>query len=82
MTFNEIQQTLEQMLAVQRELQESQIEQRHEIQDMLVYQERQQRLVDRLIGYSITNEGDHLTLEERLNALEQRVKQIESNNSP
>jgi hypothetical protein len=81
MTFNKIQQTLEQMLVVQRELQESQIEHRQEIRDMVAYQERQQRLVDRLIGYSITNESDHLTLEERLNALEQRINQIESNNS-
>ena len=71
MTFDEVQQTLEQMLAVRRELQESQIEQRQEIRDMLAYQERQQRLVDRLlIGYSITTESGDLTLEERLNALE------------
>jgi len=44
-------------------------------------QERQQRLIDRLIGYSITNESDHLTLEERLNALEQRIQRLESNDS-
>ncbi len=89
MTFDEIQQTLEQMLAVQRELQESQLGQKQQqmaqgqqIQDMLAYQERQQRLLDRLIGYSITNESDHLTLEERLNALEQRIKQLEPKDSP
>jgi hypothetical protein len=88
MTFDEIQQTLEQMLAVQRELQESQLGQKQhqmaqgqQIQDMLAYQERQQRLLDRLIGYSITNESDHLTLEERLNALEQRIKQLEPKDS-
>ncbi|WP_017301484.1 hypothetical protein [Nodosilinea nodulosa] len=81
MTFDEIQQTLEQMLVVQRESQESQIAQRQEIQDMLAYQERQQRLVDRLIGYSITNESDHLTLEERLNALGERIKRLEGRES-
>jgi hypothetical protein len=80
MTFEEIQLTLEQMLAVQRELQESHLAQRQEIQAMLTYQERQQRLIDRLIGYSITNESDHLTLEERLNALDARVKRLESGN--
>ncbi|PSN14917.1 hypothetical protein C7293_09540 [filamentous cyanobacterium CCT1] len=81
MTFDEIQQTLEQMLAVQRELQESQIAQRQEIQDMLIYQDRQQRLVDRMIGYSITNESDYLTLEERINALDERIKRLEGRES-
>jgi hypothetical protein len=81
MTFDEIQQTLEQMLAVQRELQESQLGQRQEIQAMLAYQEHQQRLIDRLIGYSITNESDHLNLEERLNALGERIRRLESGES-
>lgn len=88
MTFEEIQQTLEQMLTVQRELQASQLDQRQrqiaqsqKIQDILAYQEHQQRLLDRLIGYSITNESDHLTLEERLNALEQRIKRLEPRDS-
>jgi superfamily II DNA helicase RecQ len=76
MTFDEIQRTLEQMLAVQRELQESQLRQRQEIDQMLAYQvnqqgqidqllayqQSQQRLVDRLIGYSLSNESDHLDL--------------------
>jgi small-conductance mechanosensitive channel len=87
MTFDEIQRTLEQMLAVQRELQESQLNQRQEMEQMLAvqrelqesqlnqrqeivqlleYQLQQQRLVDRLIGYSITTESDHLDLEERI----------------
>ncbi len=82
MTFEEIQSILEQMLAVQRDLQESQLTQRQEIQDMLSYQDRQQRLVDRLIGYSITNESDHLTLEERLNALGERIRRLESGDPP
>ncbi len=44
MTFDEMQRTLEQMLAVQRELQESQLRQRQEIDQLLVYQQSQQRL--------------------------------------
>lgn len=78
MTFDEIQQTLERMLAVQRELQESQLRQRQETDQLLIYQQTQQRLVDRLIGYSISNKSDHLDLEERMNALEQRIRRIEA----
>ncbi|WP_421656494.1 hypothetical protein [Leptothermofonsia sp. ETS-13] len=66
------------MLAVQRELQESQLNQRQEIDRLLEYQQRQQRLVDCLIGYSITNESDHLDLEERMNALERRIRRLET----
>jgi len=73
MTPEEIQRTIEQMLAVQRELQETQLRQRDEIDRML-------RLVDRLIGYSITNESDHLSLEERMTALERRVRRLEPEN--
>lgn len=72
MTPQEIQRTIEQMLSIQRELQESQIRQGEDI-------ERLTRIVDRLIGYSITAESDRLTLEERMNALEQRVRRIETN---
>ncbi|UBF29343.1 hypothetical protein K9N68_16805 [Kovacikia minuta CCNUW1] len=88
MTFDEIQRTLEQMLAVQRELQESQLRQRQEIDQLLVYhdqllayQQNQQRLVDRLIGYSLSNESDHLDLEERMNALERRIRRIEADDN-
>lgn len=73
MTPEEIQRTIEQMLAIQRELQNSQIQQRDDI-DRLV------RLVDRLIGYSITNESDHISLEERMAALERRVRRLEPEN--
>jgi polyhydroxyalkanoate synthesis regulator phasin len=70
MTFEEMQQTLEQMLAVQRELQNSQLR-------LLEAQERQQGILDQLVGYSLSNESDHLDLQERLNALEQRLKRLE-----
>jgi hypothetical protein len=66
----EIQRILEQMLGVQRELQDSQLRQRDDL-DRLI------RLVDRLVGYSITNETDHLNLEERMSALERRMRRLE-----
>jgi polyhydroxyalkanoate synthesis regulator phasin len=70
MTFEEMQQTLEQMLAVQRELQNSQLR-------LLEAQERQQGILDQLVGYNLSNESDHLDLQERLNILEQRLKRLE-----
>ena len=39
---------------------------------------RQKEILDRLIGYSLTNESDHLNLEEKLKALEGRIKRIEN----
>lgn len=74
MTFEEMQRTLEQMLGIQRELQDSQLRQREEI-DRLIH------LVDRLVGYSIINESEHLTLEERMDTLDRRIRRLESGNS-
>lgn len=93
MTFEEIQRAIEQMLTAQRELQESQFHQRGDIERMLAVQRELQesqlrqrddidrliRLVDRLVGYSITNESEHLNLEERMNALERRMRRLEEN---
>ena len=70
--FQEMQRTLEQLLAVQRNLQDSQLHQREELDRLL-------RITDRLVGYSITNESDHLNLEERMNRLEQRMRRVEGN---
>ncbi|MEB3268296.1 MAG: hypothetical protein VKJ09_07140 [Leptolyngbya sp.] len=70
MTFEEMQQTLEQMLSVQRELQNSQLR-------LLEAQQRQQGILDQLVGYSLTNESEHLDLQERLNALAQRIRRLE-----
>lgn len=70
MTFDEIQSVLSQMLSVQRELQESQLR--------FMEAQRQQRIiVDRLVGYSLSNETEHLDLQERMNALEARLRRIE-----
>lgn len=94
MTFEEMQKIIEGMLAVQRQLQERPIkfEQSQEAQkDVLgeLIQRygnlaedsiRQKEILDRLIGYSLTNETDHLNLQEKLQALEARMKRIESQN--
>ena len=107
MNFAEIQKTLEQMLAVQRELQESQLvlneSQARDRQDieLLIEQSRQyseeqaqmreelnllletvklqNKNIERLIGYSITNESEHLDTEERFRALEKRIQRLEEN---
>ncbi len=104
MTFEEIQQALQKMLTVQRELQESQLrlaakqadhdrwmEQFREQMDTLrqvlqaqgerqilteAEQDRQERILNRLIGYSLANETDHLNLEERMMRLERRIEQV------
>ena len=122
MTFEEIQKTIERMLAVQKELQEgqpmiqeAQARDREQIEQMLALtrdlQERQiqlqdaqereretigimveemnrlievsnrhERRIEQLIGYSITNEGEHLDIEERFRALEARVQRLEGRN--
>ncbi len=100
MTFEEAQQIIQQILTVQRELQESHLrlsEQQavhtqqidtilqvlHETEARRIRteaeQDRQERILNRLIGYSLANETDHLNLEERLMRLEQRIEQIRGN---
>jgi hypothetical protein len=122
MTPEEIQTTLEQMLAVQRELQEGQLrlqeghirlqegyirlqegdlrlqERQRKLQEdqeaqkavldglierygnLSANSERQQRILEQLIGYSLTNESEHMTLEEKLEALQARVQRLENRN--
>ena len=108
MTFEEMQQTIEGMLAVQRELQESQLqlkESQRELRDrqlefersqqaqkavldeliqrygdMAAHSIRQREILDRLLGYSLTSESNHLDLEEKLQALETRIKRLENPN--
>lgn len=81
------------MLAVQRELQQSQLRFDQELsdfkdrQEVLSFQieqglrrtEEQGRQIDRLIGYSLSNETDHLNFEERLRALKQRRRRLDEN---
>ena len=108
MTLEEMQQIIEGMLAVQRQLQESQLEfkqsqiefkqsqiefkQSQEAQkfvleeliqrygDLAEQSIRQKEILDRLIGYSISNESEHLNLEEKLQLLETRIKRLENPN--
>jgi hypothetical protein len=130
MTFEEMQAIIAQMLSVQRELQESDLRQREEMQqqreetDRKIAIEREEwrarqealesqmtqimsvqrdlqegflqlqsahirnfeglnrleGIVDRLIGYSIANETDHLNLEERMNNLERQFRRLHPNN--
>lgn len=70
MTTEEIQRTIEQMLSVQRELQESQLK-------LYEQQERQTKILNQLIGYSISAESGRLDLEEKMQLLENRVRRLE-----
>jgi hypothetical protein len=70
MTFEEIQRTIEQMLSIQRELQEGQLK-------LYEQQQRQTRILDQLIGYSISAESGRLDLEDKMTLLENRVKRLE-----
>ena len=92
MTFEEIQKTLEGMLAVQRQLQESQLELRsaqereretlqimvEEMNRFIERSNRNERRIEQLIGYSITNESEHLDIEQRFRHLEARLEQLEN----
>ena len=91
MTFEEIQKTIEGMLAVQRQLQESQLELRsaqereretlqimvEEMNRFIERSNRNERRIEQLIGYSITNESEHLDIEQRFRNLEARLEQLE-----
>jgi hypothetical protein len=70
MTPEQIQAAIEGMLAVQRELQDSQLR-------LLEQSKISERKLDRLIGYSITQESDILTVQEELIALKTRVAALE-----
>ncbi|MGB5769965.1 MAG: hypothetical protein WBM32_08870 [Crocosphaera sp.] len=108
MTFEEIQKTIEGMLAVQRQLQESQMQlhsrqmqlqesqlelreaQEREKETLQVMIEemnrfiersnRNERRIEQLIGYSITNESEHLDIEQRFRNLEARLSDLENQN--
>ena len=41
---------------------------------------RNERRIEQLIGYSITNESEHLDIEQRFRNLEVRLSQLESQN--
>lgn len=94
MTPEEIQRTIEGMLAVQRELQNSQLEFRESLvqlraditdlkestRNLNEVSQRHERRIEQLIGYSITGETDRLDLLGRLTTLERRVNRLEQDN--
>lgn len=57
---------------MQRNLQESQIRDRQDIELMLERSRQQERMIDRLIGYSLSYEADKLDLEQRMTELERK----------
>ncbi len=70
MNFEEIEKTIESMLAVQRELQESQLR-LHETQL------RQNKALETLLNLHISHETTHLDIEERILRLTQRMDNLE-----
>lgn len=65
MTPEDIQRTLEQMLAIQRDLQEKHLQMLDAVSRLIEVSHRHERRIEQLIGYSLTNESDHLNLEEK-----------------
>lgn len=70
MNFEDVEKTIQSMLAVQRELQESQL-QLHETQL------RQNKALETLLNLHISHETTHLDIEERILRLTQRMNDLE-----
>lgn len=91
MTPEEMQNIIEGMLSVQRELQNSQLKQgesisklkesiielRESVADLKEVSQRHERRLEQLIGYSISGESDRLDLLQRLQTLERKVSKLE-----
>ena len=58
--------------SVQRNLQESQIRDCQDMELLLEKSRQQERMVDRLVGYSISFESDKMDLEQRMGELERK----------
>jgi hypothetical protein len=65
-----------QMSNLQRNLQDSQIRDRQDIELMLDKSRQQERMIDRLIGYSLSYEADKLDLEQRMTELERKRSEL------
>jgi len=61
-----------QLSAVQRSIQEDQIRDRQDIELLLERGKQQEKMIDRLIGYSLSYESDKLDLERRMTELERK----------
>jgi hypothetical protein len=95
MTFEQIQQAIEGMLSVQRELQNSQLRFDTELGDLkeaqkqnlvamealLEHSRATERKIERLVGYSITQESDVLDVRADVLELKRRVTALEQEKS-
>jgi hypothetical protein len=95
MTFEQIQQAIEGMLSVQRELQNSQLRFDTELGDLkeaqkqnlvamealLEHSKATERKIERLVGYSITQESDVLDVRTDVLELKRRVTALEQEKS-
>lgn len=77
MTPEEIQKTIEGMLQVQKELQQTQIKQSEEIQQLLDQGRLQDKRIQQLIGYSISQAGDVLDVQMSLRDIYARLSKLE-----
>ncbi|NEP59386.1 MAG: hypothetical protein F6K31_20620 [Symploca sp. SIO2G7] len=86
MTPEEIQATIEQMLSIQRQIQEIQLKDSTEISELSVkvsqlikHSKKQDKMIEKIIGYSIKGEPKRLELEKRVRKLERKIKKKKSN---
>jgi hypothetical protein len=72
----DIDNTLKTMLAIQKELQESQIKLQGELNDLKDTSKSQQEILGQLIQYIIINERKHLRNENKLLELEEKINRL------
>ena len=70
---------IEIILAIQRELQEKQLNLTDAVTRLIETSSRYDQRINQLLGYSLSNESDHLDLTQRLINLERRVNKLEEN---
>ncbi|NET61366.1 MAG: hypothetical protein F6K47_36140 [Symploca sp. SIO2E6] len=92
MTPEEIQQNIEQILSIQRQIQETQLKDHTEISELsaqvselstkvsklISHSKKQDKLIEKLIAYSLTGEPKRLYLEKRVKNLERKMKKMKS----
>lgn len=70
---------IEIILSIQRELQEKQLNLTDAVTRLIEAGNKYDQRINQLLGYSLSNESDHLDLTQRLISLEQRVNKLERN---
>lgn len=78
MNTEDIQKTIEGMLAVQRELQESQLRLQESQLKLHETQLRQNKALEQLLNLHIAHETTHLDFEERLLQLSKKIEKLEN----